>query len=228
MGRDGGAREGPGLRVRAGAAVGGAVLTAWLGTTKSELIAGGAVESEFLRGGKPAIYVLWHGRLLPCAFTYRRHRLVTLISRNRDGDFIAPMVRRWGYEVVRGSSSRGGSAAMREIVRQLEAGRSVALTPDGPRGPRQKMKLGPLRAAMKAGVPVIPVSGGATRGAFFGGWDRFLVPAPFALCPIAFGDPMWIATGAGEKEVETTARAIEATLNRLTEQVDRTARERRG
>ena len=207
--------------------VGGGLLTALLGTTRSDLVAGNDVERTWVDGGRPAVYVLWHGRLLSCAYRYRRHRFGTLISRNRDGDYIAGVVRRWGFTVVRGSSSRGGSSALRRIVRMLKEGRSVALTPDGPRGPRQEMKPGPLLAAQLAGVPVIPVSAGASSGRFFGSWDRFLVPAPFAATPVALGDPIMVPAGLPEEDFRAVMLKVGASLNRLTAIVDEAAGARR-
>lgn len=192
-------------------------------TTRSEVIAGQDVEAEFGHGRSPAVIVLWHGRLLACAYRYRGRQIGTLISHNRDGDHVAGMIRRWGFEVVRGSSSRGGSAAARELARILRQGRSVALTPDGPRGPRQKMKPGPVRAALQARVPLVPVSAGASRARYFGRWDRFMVPEPFAWCPFAFGEPIFVQPDAGEVEVRETAHRVELSLNHLTRVVDEAA-----
>lgn len=207
--------------------VGGSVLTRLLRSTRSELVRGHAVESNLVIPRAPAIYVLWHGRLLPCAFHYRELELGTLISRNRDGDYISRVVEGWGYRVVRGSSSRGGTAAMRRLVELLAAGTPIALTPDGPRGPRQKMKLGALRVAQLAGVPIVPTAAGAVRGAYFGRWDRFLVPAPFTWVPVALGDPVTISRDADEAELEREAERIESRLNDLTDFVDDAARSAR-
>lgn len=206
---------------------GGALLSALLGSGRTELIAGHEVEREFIDARVPAIFVLWHGRLLPCSYRYGYAGMGTLISRNRDGDYITRVIEKWGYTVVRGSSSRGGASALREIVRMLRAGRSVALTPDGPRGPREKMKPGPLLAAQLTGVPIIPVSGAAARGRFFGRWDRFLVPAPFTWMPVAFGEPYRVPRRAGEDELAAAAATLEERLNRVTTLVDEAARGRR-
>ena len=206
---------------------GGALLSGLLGSGRTELISGHDFERDFINAREPAIYVLWHGRLLPCSYRYGYAGMGTLISRNRDGDYITRVIEQWGYTVVRGSSSRGGVAALREIVRMLRAGRSVALTPDGPRGPREKMKPGPILAAQLAGVPIIPVSGGASRGRFFGRWDRFLVPAPFAWMPVALGEPYRVARKSGEAELAAAAVTLEERLNRLTLLVDEAARGRR-
>jgi lysophospholipid acyltransferase (LPLAT)-like uncharacterized protein len=204
--------------------VGGTVLTALMSSTRSRLISGEEVERGYVEGRRPAVYVLWHGRLLPCAYRYRRYRLGTLISRNRDGDYIAGVVRRWGFTVIRGSSSRGGSSALRGIVRMLQSGRSVALTPDGPRGPRQQMKAGPVLAAQMAGVPIIPVSAAASSGRYFGSWDRFLVPAPFAVTPVALGEPLVVPADLSGGDLDDVVRQVGESLNRLTTLVDEAAR----
>jgi lysophospholipid acyltransferase (LPLAT)-like uncharacterized protein len=207
--------------------VGGPLLTELMKSVRSELVSGAEVETEVMMTRRPAIYVIWHGRLLPGAFHYREQRLATLISRNRDGDHIAGVVESWGFRVIRGSSSRGGAAALRQIVQTLEEGTSVALTPDGPRGPRQQMKLGPLQAARLAGVPLVPATAGAVRAAYFGRWDRFLVPAPFTWVPVALGEPMWVPSDVADDQLEGYRALLEERLNALTDLVDRTAREGR-
>lgn len=166
------------------------------------------------------MYLLWHGRLVPCSYFHRHLGLATLISLHRDGDYIAGVVERWGYQVVRGSSSRGGTSALRQMVRLLRGGTPIAVTPDGPRGPRQEMKPGPILAAQLAGVPVIPVTAGTDRGWWFTGWDRFLVPKPFSRIRLQYGAPVWIPREAGEAELGRIGTELQTTLNRLTDEVD--------
>lgn len=207
------------LRARLAATVAGGLLTSLMRTTRYEPI-DEQYYREWLGSGRTAIYVLWHGRLLPCSYRHRHEGLATLISQHRDGDYIARVVEGWGFRAVRGSSSRGGGAALRQLVRLLREGTSIAVTPDGPRGPRQKMKLGPLLAAQLTGVPLIPVTAGTERAWWFEGWDRFLVPKPFARFRIAYGPPMFVPRTADEAEVERLAGELEARLNALTERVD--------
>jgi lysophospholipid acyltransferase (LPLAT)-like uncharacterized protein len=170
--------------------------------------------------GEPVVITLWHGRLLPCAYRYRDRELVTLVSQHRDGEYITRAVRRWGYTVVRGSSSRGGLDALRELVRLVKAGRSLAITPDGPRGPREVMKPGPLIIAQRTGAPIIPVAGAASRAWFVGGWDRFLVPMPGASVRIAVGEPLFVPRRLGEGEMEGYEREVERRLGALMARVD--------
>lgn len=215
---DGGEEPLP-LKTRIVSRVGGGLLTTLMRTTRYERT-GTEHYDAWLGGGRTAIYVLWHGRLLPCSWLHRHQGLATLISRHRDGDYIAGVVERWGFHAVRGSSSRGGAAALLQMVRLLRAGVPLAVTPDGPRGPRQKMKSGPLFAAQRAGVPLVPVTAGTEQAWWIEGWDRFMVPHPFARIRLAYGEPMFVPADADAAEVERLTAELEARLNDLTEQVD--------
>lgn len=209
------------LQARAVAAVGGGLLTGLMRTTRIEFWNLDIYE-RWWGAGKPVIFVLWHGRLLPCSFARRHQRLATLISQHRDGDYIAGVVEGWwGYHAIRGSSSRGGTAAMRDMVKTLRRGTAIAVTPDGPRGPREKMKLGPLIAAQLAGVPIIPATAGCDRAWWVGGWDRFLIPKPFSRIRMMFGEPIFIARDQAQADLEAVATDIEDRLKEMTSMVDR-------
>jgi lysophospholipid acyltransferase (LPLAT)-like uncharacterized protein len=197
------------------AALGGAMLDALMSTTRIRT-EGDHHFRRFWDRGEPTVFVLWHGRLLPPTYHHRGQGVVTLISQHRDGEYITRVVDRWGYITVRGSSSRGGLHALRELLRHLRAGRSLAITPDGPRGPREKLKLGPLIAAQRAGAPVIPTASAANRAWFFGGWDRFLIPRPFARLQIVYGEPVMVPADADEAALERIATDIEGRMAALT------------
>ena len=206
------------LSLRAIPALGSTAIDALMATVRWE-IAG----AEHYRGtwgaGRPTVFVLWHGHLLPGAYYHRGQGLATLISQHRDGEYIARVVQGWGFTVVRGSSTRGGKEALVEIVRVLRRGQAVAITPDGPRGPRQQLKPGALVAPQRAGVPVVPVAAGTDRGWYFGGWDRFLVPKPFAHIRLVYGAPMLPPVSGTEAAVEAFAHDVEARLRELTRAV---------
>jgi lysophospholipid acyltransferase (LPLAT)-like uncharacterized protein len=146
--------------------------------------------------------------------------VVTLVSLHRDGEYITRAVRRWGYTAVRGSTSRGGLEALRELIRHVKQGRSLAITPDGPRGPREKMKPGPVIIAQRTGAPIIPVVSGASRGWFFGGWDRFLIPQPFARCQIVYGEPVFVPRQADEAQIQSVMLDVETRLGGLMRRVE--------
>jgi len=166
--------------------------------------------------GRPVIFTLWHGRLLPLSYYHRTWNLVTLISASADGEYIARLVRRWGYEVVRGSSSRGGGPALRQLIRRVRSGRSIAVTPDGPRGPRERLKPGVLTAAQLTGCALLPVGAGASRTWWIEGWDRFMVPQPFSRVHIVYGEPIPVARSADSEQLRTIATRVESEMTRIT------------
>ena len=165
-------------------------------------------------------YTLWHGRLLPLTWFHRGQSIGALISLSKDGEYIARVVQGWGYRVVRGSTSRGGSRALAEMIRLGRKGRSLAFTPDGPRGPRERMKPGVLLAAQRAGLPIVPVSAACSGAWWFEGWDRFLVPRPFSRVVVSHAAPVAVPPDLDEaglerlsSEIETRLRALQAGLD---------------
>ena len=145
---------------------------------------------------RPALIALYHGELLPLAlYGAFRERLATVVSLHGDGEIIAQILKRLGYRVVRGSSDegryKGGSKALREILKLLGEGYLVAITVDGPKGPRCKVKEGILYASWFSKRPIYPVRI-EVKGLHLPTWDRFLVPFPFAEMKIRLGDPLWV------------------------------------
>ena len=203
--------------------VGGAgrwLSNALLGTVRFEVEHGERL-AEFHDRGEPVIFSLWHGRLLPLTYFHRRLDVTAIISRSRDGDFIARLVEGWGYETARGSTSRGGRQALTGLVRAIRSGRSVAITPDGPRGPRQRLSTGVLTVAQMTGAPIIPVGCGASRAWWPGGWDRFCVPKPFARVRVRYGHPRRVPRGASPEEIARHAQELEREMNAMIEELDR-------
>ena len=194
-------------------------LDVWLRTVRLDIQRNEAVDA-LEEAGRPYVAVFWHGRLLPIAHAYRGADVATLVSRSGDGRLIADVAARWGYHVERGSSSRGGTAGLRAVVRQLQAGRRVALTPDGPRGPARVMKAGPLQAARLTGAPLVPVAIAARRAWRAGSWDGFLVPLPFTRVIVRFGAPLAVPPDADATALERLRVDLETTLNDLVDAAD--------
>jgi lysophospholipid acyltransferase (LPLAT)-like uncharacterized protein len=195
------------------------VLNALMRTTRYD-VHGREHYLQFYREAKPVIFVLWHSRLLPLSYERRGEGVATLVSASGDGEYIARIVRGWGYEPVRGSSSRQGGQALRQLVRFARAGKSIAITPDGPRGPRQKMKPGVLVAAQLTGLPIIPAAAATQSAWWAGSWDRFLVPKPFARIRIEYGAPLWIPRAAQGAALDEQALRVEHALNDLLEHTE--------
>jgi hypothetical protein len=170
------------------------------------------------------IFSLWHGRLLPLTWRFRNRGLVPMISRSGDGEYIARIVESWGYRPVRGSSSRGGQEALRDMLRVARAGGSLVLTPDGPRGPFRELKTGVLTAAQLTGYPIIPAASAARRASFYGRWDRFLVPHPFTRVVVGFGEPITVPRTADAAELARKKAEVTAAMNALTGELDGLAR----
>jgi lysophospholipid acyltransferase (LPLAT)-like uncharacterized protein len=186
-----------GLRYRLVEHAGGAVLDALMHTARLHVTNDSAYTGRTDQG-KPVIFALWHGRLLPLGFLHRGQDIVCLASRSSDGEYVTRVLQHWGFGVVRGSSSSGGDTAFRELIRVVRAGRSVAVTPDGPRGPRERLKPGVLQLAQLTGAPVVPLAAAASRSWWFVSWDRFLVPQPFARLHVEYGDPIFVNRDAGD------------------------------
>ncbi len=163
-----------------------------------------------VRQGEHVIVVFWHGRLLMLPFCYRGRGVRVLISSSRDGELIARVVRRFGLEAVRGSSTRGGSEAMDIMRRALAEGLDVGITPDGPKGPRYRVKPGVVELARESGVPVICVTAASHRGKRLGSWDRFLVPTPFDKVYVRWSESIRIAP---DEDFEAARLRIETLMN---------------
>jgi hypothetical protein len=175
--------------------------------------------------GSPVIYAAWHGRMLMFPYFYGRLRPVhVLASRSRDGELVSRFARAFGFRVVRGSSSRGGSTALRVLARLLRDERAeVGVVPDGPRGPRFIAQPGTVLLAKLGQAPIVPLGLGASRATVLGSWDALLVPHPFARVAVVFGDPLVVAADADRDGLEQARQRLETTLHRLTAEADRIA-----
>ncbi|MEO8634803.1 MAG: DUF374 domain-containing protein [Gemmatimonadales bacterium] len=167
---------------------------------RMEVVRPERAESVF-GSGRAYLLLTWHEALLPVLWHHRHRGIAAVVSEAGDGEYLASLAAPLGYRLIRGSSSRSGSRALREAIRVLQAGGAVGVTPDGPRGPRRVLKPGLVQAAASAGVCVLPVFAGAARGWRAGSWDRFLVPAPFTLVRIAYGEPVMVH-GVSRQELE--------------------------
>jgi lysophospholipid acyltransferase (LPLAT)-like uncharacterized protein len=162
---------------------------------------------------KPCIVAFWHGEILGCAWFFRNQNVTTMVSTHGDGEIIARLIEMWGIESVRGSSSRGGGNALRQMVRLVESGNTFAITPDGPRGPAGVAQQGVLLASRRTGAPIFPVRIEAARAWRMKGWDRFMVPKPFTRLTVTFGEP-WVATGTDDAALAEIAERLGPALGR--------------
>lgn len=185
-------------------------------------VTGGEAPAAFWDQGKPFILAFWHGRIMMMPFAWRRGVAIhMLISQHRDGQIIARTVSHFGIDTVAGSSSRGGSAALRTMLKTLKGGHCVGITPDGPRGPRMRATDGIAQLARLSGAPVIPCSFSTRRRKLVGSWDRFLLALPFTRGVFLWGAPIAVPADADAGQLAEARQAIEDSLNALTDEADR-------
>jgi len=171
----------------------------------------------------PAIYCIWHNRLALSTTLYQRFvngrnhsaGLAGLVSASKDGAFLAAILKSFGVEPVRGSSSRRGPQALLELTTLAERGYDLAITPDGPRGPCYAVQEGVMSLAQITGLPVLPVSFGLRWKIRLRSWDRFQIPLPFSLCEIVVQKPINVPREATDAEREVLRQKLEGALREI-------------
>lgn len=171
---------------------------------------------------QPVIFAIWHNRLLmlPRVFdpTFPTRESYGLISASRDGDMIANWIERAGYGTIRGSSSRKGAAALRQLMDTLAANGNVLFTPDGPRGPVYQVSQGVVFLAQKSGAPIVPIHMEYSSCWRLKSWDRFVVPRPFATLRAIFGAPIRIPPLDAPEQFEAEQLRLQNAMMGLVEQ----------
>jgi len=170
--------------------------------------------------GDKVIYASWHQRLFYHVHRLRRRRVIVMISRSRDGEYIARLVNWLGLRDVRGSSTRGGVDALKDLVRQMRDGANGGMIPDGPTGPPREAKIGTIILGRMTGAPIIPISWGADRCWIFNSWDRFMIPKPFARISYYYGEPILVPHSARVPDLEEFRKLLDERLNYITRQCD--------
>ena len=170
--------------------------------------------------GQKVLYAFWHGRMLILSFSHRRQRIHILISQHRDGEFMARTVQRLGFVPIRGSSTKGGAKAIFQMVSKIQDGYDIAITPDGPKGPRYKVQPGAIYIAGRSGLPIIPITSSAEKCWRLSSWDNFLIPKPFSKTVIILGEPIYVASDSTVSEINSKNFELENQLVELTFQAD--------
>jgi lysophospholipid acyltransferase (LPLAT)-like uncharacterized protein len=196
-------------------AAAGYPLVAALAATFRWRVQGGEHLEAVAKSGRPPIMAFWHGRILPATCYFRRRGIVVITSENFDGEWIARIIRRFGYGTARGSTSRGARRALLQLARDMAAGRPAAFTLDGPRGPARVAQPGAVWLAKTTGNPVVPFHIEADRFWTLKSWDRTQVPKPFAVTALAVGQPMYVGPEADERGIESARLALEERLLEL-------------
>ena len=165
-------------------------------------------------------YVLafWHGTMLLPWYLHGAPNFAALTSKSKDGDLLAKILKKWNYSVVRGSSSTGGDVALGIMVDYARNKYSIAITPDGPRGPRHEFKAGAVITAKKTKIPVVLAGIGFKRKKILSNWDKFEIPYFFTTVRIVYSDPIYVDDNFTYEETSSIISECEEKLNKLQSQ----------
>jgi lysophospholipid acyltransferase (LPLAT)-like uncharacterized protein len=191
-----------------------------LGSTYRWRVDGFSHYESIVASGKQPIFAFWHGRILPATLFWKNRGIVVITSQNFDGEWIAGIIRRFGYGTARGSTSRGGARALVQLRRDLADGRPAAFTIDGPRGPARVAQPGAVFLSGATGQPILPFHIEANRFWTAGRWDATQIPKPFSTVAVAIGEPIHVpdtdetTIEAKRLELERSLASLERTANR--------------
>lgn len=171
-------------------------------------------EAEFAKMRR-CVIAFWHDRILLTTYYWKGDDTAVMVSKSFDGEYMTRTAQRFGFGVVRGSSSRGGFSALVKMIKLTKQGIRMALTVDGPRGPRHEAKRGAIILARDAGVPVVPVLVEAGKAWILKSWDRTVIPKPFTRAAVFVGEPVFVPGDADQDTVEAKRRELERKLDEL-------------
>ena len=167
------------------------------------------------------ILCFWHGRLLMMPLSWKKEKKINmLISEHPDGQLISKTVKYFGINTIHGSTSKGGTKAIRNIIESLKSGQSVGITPDGPRGPKMKINSAIIKIASLTGFKILPLSCSVKNKFFLKSWDKFLVALPFGKGCFAWGEPLKIKIKITKEEDLKLSNKLEKILLKLTKEAD--------
>ena len=203
-----------------------------VGVTTRWRVENRAAAERVWAGGEGVVACIWHGRFMLVhklwSFKPGVQPAKMLISQSREGGVVTHASRTVGADVIRGSSAKGakrkgGVEAMRAMTRHVRGGGVMCMTPDGPKGPRMRAKLGPVQLAKLAGAPLFPLAWSTRWRLTMKSWDQFLLPLPFGPGALVWGEPIAIPEHADADAIEAVRLALEAELNRISAEADRLA-----
>lgn len=169
------------------------------------------------QAGRLPIYTFWHNRIFLGTYFFRRRGIVVITSQSFDGEYIARFIQRFGYGAVRGSSTRGGVAALVEMIRLMRAGLPMGFTIDGPKGPQYVAKIGACLLAKKTGNPMMPFVVEAEKFWRLKSWDKLQIPKPFTRARLIIAEPIYVAADAGDEVLENKRVELQKSLDELVE-----------
>jgi len=189
------------------------------GWTSRRIFKGPRPLEELIPNDRKLIYVFWHNRIFYFTYLYRDQGVAVPISLHRDGRLIGRVARKLGHRVIDGSTSRGGAAALSAMIAALKNGRSIAVTPDGPRGPKYSLREdGIFYAALKTGAPIMAAAWSAKKTVQFNSWDGFLLPLPFTTFYVVMAEELRVTS---EEDIPRVKEELKRTLDRITDETEK-------
>ena len=182
-----------------------------LGATWTWQVSGAEHLDAICSRGLQPIYAFWHGRIPHGTLYFQRRGIVVITSENYDGEWIARIIRKFGFGTARGSSSRGGPRALLQLVRDVKS-KGVAFTLDGPRGPAEIAQPGAVWLSKATGNPLLPFHAEAASSWTLRSWDRTQIPKPFSTVALAMAEPLYVPRDADEAALETWRQRLEQSL----------------
>ncbi len=170
---------------------------------------------EIKTDGRQPIYTFWHDRIIASTYFFRDRRIIVLSSQSVDSEYTARCIQRFGFGIVKGSSSRGAVGGLVGMIRMMKQGFPAAFTVDGPRGPRYEVKMGPIVLAQKTGNPILPFVIESKKFRQLGSWDKLQVPLPLSDAAVIFGKPIYVAPKCGEVELNAKLGELQSALDEL-------------
>jgi lysophospholipid acyltransferase (LPLAT)-like uncharacterized protein len=192
-----------------------------IGSTLRFRIIGGENLEKIKADGHQPIHTFWHDRILPSTYFFRDRRIIVLSSQSLDSEYTARCIQRFGFGIVKGSSSRGAVGGLVGMIRMMKKGFPTAFTVDGPRGPRYEVKMGPVLLAQKTDNPILPFVIESKRFWRLGSWDKLQVPRPFSQAAVIFGEPIYVAPKGGGEELDTKLGELQSALDELVHRGER-------
>jgi lysophospholipid acyltransferase (LPLAT)-like uncharacterized protein len=183
-------------------------------------ILSGKVVNDFEKQNQNYVLAFWHGTMLLPWYLHRSKNFSALTSLSKDGDLLAKQLKHWKYNVIRGSSHKGGDVALGIMIDCAKNNYSIAITPDGPTGPPRKFKAGAVITAKKSQIPLVMVGVGFSKKKILNSWDRFQVPLPFSKAKIIYSEPIWVNTNLDYYETDKIIKSCEKILNQIQEQAE--------
>ena len=197
----------------------------WCKTLRITVVNGERFE-ELQKNGKNYVVAFWHGAMFIGWFLHRpqKDRMVSaLVSQSNDGEYLSTILERWNYTMIRGSSHIGGKEAMQLMADEVLKGNAIAITPDGPRGPRREMKMGAVRLSQKTNVSLVLAGIAVKKKKQLRSWDKFEVPMPFTSVVVHYGEPVIVPQELTGDPLEAFKVSMQMELNSLTESAEQIA-----